>query len=62
MMSITYLGAIGREIEVSEDYGAGIRWVFLEDDLKFSMRLFMNSSRIYTLELSIWFDIVQEYL
>jgi hypothetical protein len=44
MMPITYLDAIGREIEVSEDYGAGIKWIFLEDDLKFSMRLFMNST------------------
>jgi len=41
-MLIAYLDAIGRDIRYSEDYEAGIKWVFLRDDLRSAMRMVLN--------------------
>jgi D-aspartate ligase len=42
IMLIAYLDAIGRDIKYSEDYEAGIKWVFLRDDLRSAVRMVLN--------------------
>jgi D-aspartate ligase len=42
IMLIAYLDAIGRDIKYSEDYEAGIKWVFLRDDLRSAIRMMLN--------------------
>jgi len=42
IMLIAYLDAIGRDIKYSENYEAGIKWIFLRDDLRSAMRMVLN--------------------
>ena len=42
IMLIAYLDAIGRDVKYSEDYEAGIKWLFLRDDLRSVIRMIMN--------------------
>jgi len=42
IMLIAYLDAIGRGTQYSEDYEAGVKWVYLKDDLRSSVKMFMN--------------------
>ncbi len=44
LMLIAYLDAIGRDMEYSEDYEAGVKWIFLWDDLRSSMRMLINGN------------------
>ena len=42
IMLIAYLDAIGRDVKYSEDYEAGIKWVFLRDDLRSATRMMLS--------------------
>jgi len=42
IMLIAYLDAIGRNTKYSEEYEAGIKWVFLRDDLRSAVRMVLN--------------------
>jgi len=42
IMLIAYLDAIGRDTKYSEDYEAGVKWVFLRDDVRSAMRMMLN--------------------
>jgi D-aspartate ligase len=42
IMLIAYLDAIGRDIKFSEDYEAGIKWVFLRDDFRSAIKMMLN--------------------
>ena len=42
IMLIAYLDAIGRDTTYSEDYEAGIKWIFLKDDLRSAIRMVLN--------------------
>mgnify|MGYP001100523566 CR=1 FL=1 len=42
IMLIAYLDAIGRDTKYSEDYEAGVKWVFLGNDLRSAMKMMLN--------------------
>jgi len=42
IMLIAYLDAIGRDIEYRENYEAGIKLIFLRDDIRSAIKMFMN--------------------
>ena len=42
IMLIAYLDAIGRDVEYSENYETGFKWVFLKDDIRSAMRMILN--------------------
>ncbi len=42
LMSIAYLDAIGKATKYSENYKVGVKWVFLKDDLRSSVRMLVN--------------------
>jgi len=42
IMLIAYLDAIGRDVEYSEDYEAGIKWVFLRNDFRSTVRMILH--------------------
>ncbi len=42
IMLIAYLDAIGRDTKYSEDYEAGIKWLFLKDDIRAAMRMVLK--------------------
>lgn len=42
IMLISYLDAIGKDTKYSEDYEAGVKWVFLRDDLRAAMTMILN--------------------
>lgn len=42
IMLTAYLDAIGRDTEYRENYEAGIKWIFLRDDLRSSIEMFLN--------------------
>ena len=50
LMFIAYLDAIGKETKYSEDYEAGVKWIFLKDDLRSSMRMLIEG----TLSIQEW--------
>jgi len=44
LMLIAYLDAIGKDTEYCEDYEAGVKWIFLKDDLSSSLRMLIDGS------------------
>lgn len=44
LMLIAYLDAIGKDTKYSEDYEAGVKWIFLKDDLRSSVRMLINGN------------------
>jgi D-aspartate ligase len=42
IMLVAYLDVIGRDTTYSEDYEAGVKWVFLKDDLRSAMRMVLK--------------------
>ena len=44
LMLIAYLDVIGKDTKYSEDYEAGVKWVFLRDDLRSSMKMIINGN------------------
>jgi predicted ATP-grasp superfamily ATP-dependent carboligase len=42
IMLTAYLDAIGRDIKYLEDYEAGVKWLFLRDDLRSAIRMVLN--------------------
>ena len=44
LMLIAYLDAIGKDMKYSEDYEAGVKWVFLRDDFRSSMRMLISGN------------------
>ena len=44
LMLFAYLDAIGEDMKYSEDYESGVKWIFLRDDLRSSIRMFINGN------------------
>ena len=44
IMLIAYLDAIGKDTKYSEDYEAGVKWIFLKDDLRSTMRMLIKGN------------------
>jgi len=42
IMLIAYLDAIGKDVKYSEDYEAGVKWLFLRDDIRSAMRMVLK--------------------
>lgn len=42
LMLVAYLDAIGKDTQYSEDYEAGVKWIYFKDDFRSSVKMIMN--------------------